>query len=406
MASTDGSNRLLWSLFGASLVLNSLYAAVVGVLVPTLLAEADEGAKETNLAVVLTVSSLLTVVVSPLVGVLSDRTTSRWGRRAPWIVGGALASAVALVASGGARTVLAVGLGWVVVQPLLNVVQAALDAVLPDRVPDAQRARASARYGVGAALGLGVGAVVGAVLVGVPQLLTLVLAAALLVTMVGFVLRHPETPRARTRAVPLRQAWRSVNLRLVFVGRFVMVLGSQLVLGYLLYVVMEFTDRDPEHAAALVPVLVGVHLVALAIGGLAAIRWAGHRRVATVVVATLVVVVGLLVPVGWPNLGGLFGYAVVAGLGRGAYLTADVALMLDVLPSTGDHGRDFGILGLATVLPQTLAPALSGALLYLSGDRYVVIFVAAAVAALASIPFVSRVRVPTDEVRAPVPLVS
>src|SRR5690606_28592013 len=92
---------------------------------------------------------------------------------------------------------------------------------------------------------------------------------------------------------------------------------------------------------------------------------------------------------------GLALYAVVAGLGRGMYLTSDLALMLDVLPSSGDHGRDLGLLGLATVLPQVLAPALAGMVLVATGQQYRLLVFLAAVGVLASMVVMARVQPPT-----------
>src|SRR5699024_674833 len=137
-------------LLGASIVLNVMYGAISGILIPAQLAVADPAGKEANLAVTMTASSLITLLTRPLVGSASDRTRSRWGRRTPWLLGGALAAAVALVPLGQATTVVAIALGWLLVQPLLNVVEVPLDAVLADRFRAADRPRASAVYGGGA----------------------------------------------------------------------------------------------------------------------------------------------------------------------------------------------------------------------------------------------------------------
>ncbi|MDP9821366.1 MFS transporter [Nocardioides massiliensis] len=387
-------SRLSWSLFTASLVLNVQYAALATVVVPALLARADEASKETALAVVMTLSSLVTLVVHPLVGAWSDRSRSRWGRRTPWIALGAVASAIAIAGLGQAATVVAVGLGWLLVQPLLNVVEAPLDAVLADRVPESGRPRVSAYYGAGAALGLAVGAMVAGVLINRISLLTTVLAGVLVVTMIGFVVVNRDRTEAPARAsLSWRHAWGDRDFRLVFVARLALVLGNQLVLGYLLYVVMDRTGRDVDDAGSLVTVLVGVHILSIVVGAAIAARVVRGRRVPAVIAATVVVACGLALPIVVPGVAGIAAYAVVSGVGRGVYLTADLALMLDVLPSSADHGRDLGVLGLATILPQSVAPAVAGALLAATGNTYTALFVVALVLVLASIPVISRVQV-------------
>lgn len=131
--------RLLWSLLGASIVLNVMYGAVAGVLVPAQVALADPESKETHLAIIMALSSLATLVAQPAAGAASDRTRTRWGRRRPWIAGSAVPVALALVALGRAETLLAITVGWIVVQPLLNVLEAPLDAILADRFSAGQR---------------------------------------------------------------------------------------------------------------------------------------------------------------------------------------------------------------------------------------------------------------------------
>ena len=61
-------------------------------------------------------------------GAISDRTTSRFGRRMPWIVGGLVGGAVALVVLAAAPSIVVVIVGWCAVQTLLNASYAALSA--------------------------------------------------------------------------------------------------------------------------------------------------------------------------------------------------------------------------------------------------------------------------------------
>src|SRR6478735_7509994 len=75
-------------------------------LLPRLSEElAGADGKETALAWVTGVGALVAVVANPLAGAFSDRTTSRFGRRRPWVLGGALVGAVAIVLLPGQRTV-------------------------------------------------------------------------------------------------------------------------------------------------------------------------------------------------------------------------------------------------------------------------------------------------------------
>src|SRR6185312_6348698 len=62
----------------------------------------------TNLALVTGVGALLATFSNPLFGYLSDRTTSRFGMRRPWLLFGAIAGALGLQIIGMATSVAAV----------------------------------------------------------------------------------------------------------------------------------------------------------------------------------------------------------------------------------------------------------------------------------------------------------
>jgi hypothetical protein len=79
------------------------------------------------------------VIAYPLTGALSDRTTSRFGRRRPWILGGAIAFAVSLVILGLQTTYVGVGVFWSLALTGFCVMTAALTATISDQVPVSQR---------------------------------------------------------------------------------------------------------------------------------------------------------------------------------------------------------------------------------------------------------------------------
>ena len=88
---------------------------------------------------VLMAGAVVALVSNPVFGALSDSTRSRFGRRRPWLVGGVLCGCASLAVIGLAPTVNIVLWGWCAAQLAFNAVLASMVAIIPDRVPPAQR---------------------------------------------------------------------------------------------------------------------------------------------------------------------------------------------------------------------------------------------------------------------------
>ena len=86
---------------------------------------------------------MFAVVVPVLVGYLSDRTSTRFGRRRPWIAVGTIFNLFGLGLLAGAGSVPALIAAYLVVQISNNGAFAAYSAVIPDVVPVHQNGRAS-----------------------------------------------------------------------------------------------------------------------------------------------------------------------------------------------------------------------------------------------------------------------
>jgi len=81
--------------------MTAVAAGLTIVVLPTRIADlAPEGSKNTHLGVLSFVGLLIAVAVQPIVGGLSDRARTRWGRRAPFIAAGGVASVPLIVAVG------------------------------------------------------------------------------------------------------------------------------------------------------------------------------------------------------------------------------------------------------------------------------------------------------------------
>jgi MFS family permease len=129
-------------LFGLGLgfLLNTLdpfiYTEKVRLLAPPSL-------KNTALSFITIITLIVALVTQPLIGRRSDRTRSRWGRRAPYLSGGVVSlsfSLVLLVATDnwwlftGAAMLIAIS---------SNTVQGAWQALIPDQVPESQHGTAA-----------------------------------------------------------------------------------------------------------------------------------------------------------------------------------------------------------------------------------------------------------------------
>ena len=113
------------------------------VLIGQQLIALDEADKERNLAIVLGVGAAISLVANPIFGTLSDRSRSTRGRRRPFLLGGAIGACVGLAVLAVAPSVAVLLIGWCLVQGSLNCYQAAITAIIPDRVPASHAPRSA-----------------------------------------------------------------------------------------------------------------------------------------------------------------------------------------------------------------------------------------------------------------------
>lgn len=164
----------------------------------------DEPHKELIVGRATAAGGVFALLVPVLVGWLSDRTATRWGRRRPWMVGGAILNVVGLMLLSLAFTPVLVIALYLVVQAGNNAAGAAYTGVIPDVVPEVERGRASGLLGmmnsVGTVVGLvfavGLLALLGSTRTGLVASY-LALSAVLLLTLVITCLGTHEIPIAR-----------------------------------------------------------------------------------------------------------------------------------------------------------------------------------------------------------------
>ncbi|HEY7100621.1 MAG TPA: MFS transporter [Mycobacteriales bacterium] len=331
----------------------------------------DEG-KVGALGLVTGVGALVAVVATPLAGALSDRTTSRFGRRLPWLIGGTLLGALALVVLSRQSTVVGVLFGWAAAQAFLNAAYAGLTAEVPDHVPVAQRGTVSGWFGLPQAVGVVVGVALVTAFTTTVVAGYVLIAAVIVVLVVPFaaVTRDPVLDRADRPTISLTKGWwidprRFPDFGWAWLTRFLISLGNALGTLYLLYFLRDkvhfeqlFPGRSAEDGVLVLILIYAAGAVATAVGGGV---WSDRtgRRKPLVIVSSLVMAAGAVLLAVWPTWTASLVAAALLGIGYGVYMAVDTALVTQVLPAAADRGKDLGIVNIANAAPQVLAPALA-----------------------------------------------
>lgn len=77
--------------------------------------------------------------------------------------------------------------------------------------------------------------------------------------------------------------------------------------------------------------------------------------------------IGIALPWLLKSVIGMYGFALLAGLGYGIYSSVDQALNVDVLPDKENAGKDLGILNIANTIGQILGPIVTSAIVVATG---------------------------------------
>jgi MFS family permease len=356
--------------------------------------------KEFVFGLVTGVGSAVSVVANPVFGALSDRTTSRLGRRVPWVLAGALAGALALLVLSRADSVWLMALGWCLAQAGLTAMFAALTASVPDLVPVRQRGVVGGWVAVSQTLGI-VGGVAVATATGGVAAGYVATAAAVVVLALPYVLKSGDVRLDPAEQVPfgwpefLAGFWlsprRHPDFAWAWLTRFLVNLGNSLG-TLLLYFYLQDAVRypDPETGVFALTVVYALFIVlSTVVFGIWSDRL--QRRKPFVIVSGVVTGLAALTLALVQTWEGALVGAVVLGVGYGVYLSVDFALCTEVLPTAATRARDLGIINVAVALPQVFAPFV-GSLLIAFGGGYVTLYVVAAVVCLLGSVLVRNIR--------------
>jgi len=342
----------------------------VQLVLPNQFASLDAAHKVRDFGITNGAAGVVALIALPVAGALCDRTRSRWGRRRVWMAAGVVVLAVSIAALGPQRSWPGVMVCWMFASLGFSIASAGLFAAVADQVPVSQRGVISGAIFGPQAAGLLVGLALLAVVITGTASGYLVLAVAVVILSVPFVLRYRDSPpvggigpfslRAMTEAL-----WVSPrehpDFAWAFGGRVAVNVGNALGTTYLLYF---FTNdlhlKDPDTALLYVTAVYLVFTLLTTYGGGVLSDRTGRRRVFVAI---------------WPSFSTTLIAGGFLGAGYGAFLSVDQALVTQVLPDAETRAKDLGIMNIGNNVPQALAPVAAALIIdQLGGYRVLFAF--------------------------------
>jgi len=387
------------SLGVAIFALAFLWNAAGSVFLPNEVERFAPNGKEQYFSVLMTVTSILSTLTSILAGALSDRFKNRFGRRRPWILLGALAGSVALWALTLAKGQLTLYLFWLLTVVFLNLMQALLFVLLAERIASKERGTVSAVMGTAVLVGAQSGIFVAGKLADHMDVVFMLVALVIASIGIAFFVLNPEPPTPLTGKGAFhwtqifKGLWvspsRHPDFAWAFLGRVLIYIAYFLATLYFFYFIQDYLTFGRSRTNETIALL---SLVNLAVSGIVALLsgilsdLTGNKK-AYVIGSGIALAIAMLVPIALPNLFGLIVYTILLAMSFSVFQSVNLALVTQVLPSSADtdesKGKDMGILTAGQTVSQIAAPVLGTFLLGASHDGYRMLFMAAALFAVA-----------------------
>jgi len=386
--------RYLLAIYITQLTLYIAFIVPIAFSLAIRVAQVAPDNRDAILAIAVGLPGLFVVIGTPLVGMFSDRTRSRFGRRRPWLLFGSILGLVgsALIALTG--DVASLVIGWCIAYTGYGITSSMLNTHLGDNLPVLQRGRVMGILGAITQIAPILGISVAGALVASPIGLFLLPAGIAFVGGLFFtlVMRDPKvnTPRPELKISRVFEGFyfnprRYPNLAWVWISKACVFLAISM---SSLYGVYLLTTRLGLTAAEVGALLATTGLLGVVTGILGAVG-SGYLSdklktrkpflvFSAVVIGVSMVVTGTSTSIPQYVIGGL-----LLSLSIGVYGSVDQALALDVLPrDTDENGRFLAIIGIGSTLPQAIGPFAAGLVLALGSGNYTVVYVVGAVVAV------------------------
>jgi MFS family permease len=355
--------------FGINAIWGGLNNVILQRRMDDLVGKANAGS---GLALLTLLGAIVAILVQPTIGTISDYTVTRWGRRKPYILIGAVLDVVFLAGIATSNTYISVVAFVVLLQVSSNFAQGPFQGYVPDLVPAFQVGLASGLMGLMIVLGriggvaiASIGLFTGDFVVATIGLGLLELATAIVTLITVDEGRVAPSREGRSWLQVATGAW---GLDILKERSFVWLLGSRL---FVLMGTVTLTDlmffymsrsiglSDAEIGTWII-VATALLAVATALTTFPAAKLSDRLGRKTMVYFTCALgSAGMLGVALAPNIVVAIAFVIPVGVAAGAFLAVDWALMTDIVPKA-TSGRYMGISNVVTGAAGPLAIAIGG----------------------------------------------
>jgi MFS family permease len=353
--------------------------------------------------------ALWVMLTAPFMGIWSDRTRTRIGRRRPFMIGGMVVGVLSLFVMALAPSVLVLGAGWILAQWGWGTVLANLQNSTADRLPESQRGKVAGLTGFATQVAPVIGVIATIGVTGNALLLFLIpgIVGVVLVTLFVTLVHEDDS-----RALPLeRIGVAGVLSKYVYnprkypdfswnwLARFLFYFGLTLNTTFTAFFFADRLGVSITEVSGVIGTLGAVGILATTAGALGGGFMSDRfrRRKIFLVAGGAIMAAGMVTMALSSDLPFLFAGSLIVSLGIGLFAAVDQALLLDVLPEKQtDAGRFMGITGFATSIPQAAAPFIASGILLIgvtgAAKNYSLLFIIAAACVLLGGLVILRIR--------------
>lgn len=363
------------SWLGPYVVMNSLF-------LPALIQHLDPANKVKIVAMFSTMGMIVAAIANMVAGELSDKTHSRFGKRAPWIVGGAFAFMLSMIWASLTHSIPMLLAAWMVGQISLNFIVAPMVAWIDFAPEDGKGAASSAYGGLGMALGNNGFNVIGALFLSQFRLGFIIFGCvAFIGTLIAVLIVHEPSNRDEQEAHPQKQrfSWQEVrslfpnwqtgrDYYLALIAKIFQGVGNFAITGYILYIMTDFLHRGSQTQSS-IQLINTVMLIFGILMGLLAGPASDKFKILKLPVgfSTIFLAIAALTLFFFRNTGGIITYAFFAGLGMGTWNALDNLLNLRVIPDPNRVAFFLGVYNLGNTVTQAIAPIIAATVISIWG---------------------------------------